>query len=576
MAAGAVGVICAVMLQIPMPWISRIMIDDFLIARQLTRLPVLVPVICLLVISRSILARWLAFHFNRYQNRIVAVLQKQMIQRVFRLPMEIYDRASTGYLMSRIIGDSQGVSWFFSQSLVHLAADGIRMIGSLVILLTLDWRLGLVVITAVPGLILISQRWVKNIRNLNGFMMESQAKFMAQLQESIGNIPVIRSFAAENRMESELGRSVDHLLDLAVENHVVQTVSHSTIQAVPSAIRVIILIAGGYLVYRGTWTLGALYAYQSYMAWVIGPAMSFAHTRLQFERAMTSVDRVAALDSIAPENSEGSTICVDHIDGRITAQDVSFSYDGVHPVLDRLHFTIVPGEHVALTGMSGIGKTTLISLIMGFYRPSSGILMIDSHPVTDYNLQSLRHRIGLVSQKTHLFKGSIRDNILFGCPESFTETIPETVFSTEKKDVVSTASEIAMEAARKAGLSEFIEELPDGLDTVLSEGGSNLSEGQRQRISIARALAVQPDLLILDEPFSALDESMAEHILNAVTNQCRDKTIIIISHRTSTLAGCHRKIHLENDLSSNTVAESSAGPCTGHGQYELNPGNHQL
>ncbi|HPQ39147.1 MAG TPA: ABC transporter ATP-binding protein [bacterium] len=525
---GAATVTCAVLLQIPLPWITRNLIDSVLIRHSTDLLVPLVAAASMLFIIRSGMSRWISYHFHVLQTRLVAGLQKRLIHRVFRLPMALYDQTATGYLMSRISGDSHGVSWFFSQGLVHVAADLLRMLVSMVIVFMVEPRLGCVVLAGLPVMIGLSEFWARRVRNMSLFSMESQAQFLSGLQESVRNMPLIRIFAAENRMEKTLGNRVDHLSDLSIENHAIQAVSGTTMNAVPSLVRLIVLAGGGYLVFRDIWSIGDLYAYQAYIAWIIGPAIAVAQYRIQYARAVTSLERTATLLDVIPEDATGEGVPVDRIAGDIEFRNTRFSYDGTHHVIDGFSAQIPKASHVAITGISGIGKSTLISLILGFYLPSHGEVLIDGRPVHTYNLSRLRRRIGVVPQQTGLFRTTIRENIRLGRP-----------------DAPAGAEDVA---AEKACLGSLIRELPRGMDTMLAEGGSNLSEGQRQRIAIARALLIDPDILILDEPFSALDRENAETILSNILDHCREKTVIIVSHQIEHLRKCCITIRLDHSV----------------------------
>lgn len=523
---GVLTVALIVLLQIPMPWITRHLIDDVLIRHSTDTLVFLTAAIAVLFAGRSILSRWTSYHFHVMQTRLTAALQKRLIGRVFRLPMALYDKTATGYLMSRISGDSHGVSWFFSQGLVRVAADLFRMLISIGIVFTLEYRLGLVVVLGLPVMMFLSGFWAKRARNMSLFNMETHARFLSGLQESVVNMPLIRTFAAEQKMEQQLGSGVEQLSDLSIENHAVQSISDTTLNAVPMAIRLLVLIGGGVLVFQDIWSIGDLYAYQAYIAWIIGPAMAVAHYRIQYERAATSLDRVGTLLAVSPENQHENGIVVDKLRGDIEFTDVCFSYDNHHRVIDNFSAAIPAGTHVAVTGVSGIGKSTLISLILGFYEPLSGTVTIDGRPVHAYDTQSLRKRIGVVPQKTALLRSTIRENICLGYPEASLNALENVI--------------------KKACLDSFIAGLPNGVETVLTESGENLSEGQRQRIAIARALLIDPDILILDEPFSALDTQNAEQIMENILAHCRGKTVLIVSHRVSHLRECCLTIRMED------------------------------
>jgi ABC-type multidrug transport system fused ATPase/permease subunit len=273
------------------------------------------------------------------------------------------------------------------------------------------------------------------------------------------------------------------------------------------------------LVIRGGWTLGSLLAFQSYLGYVYSPALFLATTNLQLQSALAALQRVSALYDIVPEET-GTGLPVERLSGGIEFRDLSFSYDGREPVLESMSCTVRPGEHVAIVGPSGVGKTTLLSLLLRFYQPTAGEIWFDGRPASEYEVSSLRQRIGYVSQSTLLLTGTILDNLRYGNPDASREQVER--------------------ACRAAGIHDFIASLPEGYEAPVGERGVNLSEGQKQRLSIARALIADPDILILDEPTSALDSIVEQSIFDALPALVRDKTLFVVAHRLATVQNSDR------------------------------------
>jgi ABC-type multidrug transport system fused ATPase/permease subunit len=290
-------------------------------------------------------------------------------------------------------------------------------------------------------------------------------------------------------------------------------------------------------------------AFRSYVGYVYGPAQFLANINLQLQNALAALARVSALYNIVPEET-GAGLRVEHLSGAVEFRNVSFAYAGNQPVLNDVSFQIRAGEHIAIVGPSGVGKTTLISLLLRFYQPLGGEIWFDDRPALAYELSSLRRRIGYVSQDTLLLSGTILDNLRYGNPEAGYEQV--------------------VQAATIAGIHDFIVGLPEGYDAVVGEKGVNLSEGQKQRLSIARALIKSPDILVLDEPTSALDSITEKSIWDVLPATMHDKTLFVVAHRLSTAQsadrilllnenrlvaiGTHQSLLAENDLYRTLVA----------------------
>jgi ABC-type multidrug transport system fused ATPase/permease subunit len=293
--------------------------------------------------------------------------------------------------------------------------------------------------------------------------------------------------------------------------------------------RILVLAVGAFWIISGQWTLGSLLAFQAYLAYVFGPAQILASANLQFQKAIAALGRVSVLFEIVPEENMGTGKKVDRLIGDVEFKNVSFSYNGSEAVLRNFCFKVHPGERVAIAGPSGVGKTTLLSLILRFYRPTAGEILFDGQPASDYEVRSLRQRIGYVSQRPRMLAGSIIDNLRYGNPDA-------------------SEAEVAG-AAGIAGIHDFIESLPAGYQSEIGEKGVRLSEGQKQRLAIARALIKDPDILILDEPTAALDSDTEKSLFDRLPELIRKKTLFIVTHRLSTIGECDRILLLnENRL----------------------------
>jgi ABC-type bacteriocin/lantibiotic exporter with double-glycine peptidase domain len=317
------------------------------------------------------------------------------------------------------------------------------------------------------------------------------------------------------------------IFQTSLQQTTIGSLSSMVVDSTPGLARVLVLAVGAFWIIKGKWTLGSLLAFQAYLAYVFGPAQILAGANIPLQKALAALQRVSALFNIVPEDNTGSGKQVEHVSGGVEFKNVTFSYNGSQPVLHDFSLKVHAGEHVAIVGPSGVGKTTLLSLILRFYQPTCGEIYFDGRPASDYEISSLRRRIGYVAQRPRLLTGSIIENLRYGNPDA------------SEAEVI--------QAAKVAGIHEFIEGQRKGYDTPVGEKGVKLSEGQKQRLSIARALIKKPDILILDEPTAALDFETEGTLFNRLPDLIRDKTLFIAAHRPSTIRDCNRILLLDEN-----------------------------
>jgi ABC-type multidrug transport system fused ATPase/permease subunit len=389
-----------------------------------------------------------------------------------------------------------------------------------VFLVYLEWRLALASLVILPGLVFAVHLFSSRMRVLGHHGMEEQAEVSRAMQETLTSTELIKAYSSERRTMRGLMDKLRAALQVRLEQVAVNSIASMVISVLPEIARVIVLLLGAFWIIQGEWTLGSLLAFQSYMGYVYGPAQFLARANLQLQNALASLERVSALYDIVPEENQGQGKKIDRLLGEVDFEKVSFSYDGQETVLHEVSFQVDSGEQVAIVGPSGVGKTTLISLILRFYKPTAGEIFLDGYPASEYELDSLRQRIGYVSQSTLLLSGTIADNLSYGNPQASDEQI--------------------IQAAKAAGIHDFIISLPNEYDSHVGERGVNLSEGEKQRLSIARALIKEPDIFVLDEPTSALDSLTEQSIFDRLPEFVREKTTFIIAHRLSTIQNSDR------------------------------------
>jgi len=526
---GAGLVIFTSLLGFPQPLIMRYIVDDVILSRQLELLIGAILLLIAIFLAEHLANLLQRYYFTRFEQEVTLDIQRDLLDHTLSLPKSFFDDNQTGYLMSRLSSDVEGLRWFFSSTIVYILSNIVRCIGGLGLLFYLEWRLALGILVILPGIVISVRYFSGKIHVLSHHSMEKQAMVSSEFQESLSSVSLIKAFSSEARTIGRLMSGLKSSFQISLEQSTVSSVANLIINSLPAIARGTVLALGAYFVIKGQWTLGSLLAFQAYLGYVFGPAQYLASANLELQNARAALERVSALFDIVPEEKMGVGKTVERLKGEIEFKNVSFSYDDREPVLEDVSFRISPGERLAIVGPSGVGKTTLMSLILRFYRPTSGEIYFDGRPASDYEVSSLRRRIGYVSQSTLLLSGTIMENLRYGNPEASEEQV--------------------IRATKAADIHDFIKSLPAGYETEIGEKGVNLSEGQKQRLSIARALVKDPDILVLDEPTSALDSETEKSIFHSLPSLVQDKTLFVAAHRLSTIKDSDRILLLnENRL----------------------------
>ncbi len=512
---GAVIILVTVALGFPAPLINRFLIDDVILGKQMKYLLITVLIIAGLALFLKFLSVFQNFWFNRFEQEVTLDIQHTLIDHTLHFPKSFFDSKDTGYLMSRLLSDTGGLRFFFSGTIVHLISNVVRLIGGVALLFYLKWQLAIVVVLVIPGMVFVVWYFAKRTKILSHHGMEQHAKVHRSVQESLSTTSLIKAFSSEKRTVNDIVGNLKKSVDIGLETSTVNSAAGIFISFFPDITRFIILFAGGYWIIIGEWSVGSLLAFQSYIGYVHGPVQFMANVNIRLQRALASLERVSALFDIVPEENIKSGKKIKKLKGEIEFKDVTFAYGGKEEVLSDVSFKVRSGDRLAVVGPSGVGKTTLISLILNFYKPDKGELLFDKIPASEYNLKDLRRRIGYVSQNPTILSGTVMENLKYGNEKASEDAV--------------------IKAAKTAGIDKFVNKLPEKYDEKLGEKGVNMSEGQRQRLSLARALVKDPDILILDEPTSALDKIIEREIFDLLPEYIKKKTLILISHRPSTI-----------------------------------------
>ena len=524
---GLLLILLTALCSLPAPLITRYLVDDVILNRQLGLLAGALVLLAGFLTAEKLMRMLQEFYFARLEQQVTLEVQQDLVTRVLKFPKQFFDNHKTGYLMSRLTEDVDGIRWFFSNTIVYLCSNALRFAGGVCLLFYLEWRLAGVVLILLPALAWGVRYFSNRLHHLHHQTMEQKAELAGDLQESLSESTLIKAYVSEKHTIQRLLTGWQRVFQTALQQTTVASLAGLIVDSTPGLARLLSLAVGAVWIINGQWTLGSLLAFQAYLVYVLGPAQILASANLQLQKALAALQRVAALMEIVPEDNDGSGKAVQRLKGDIEFRDVSFAYNGSEPVMQNFSFRIRSGERVAIVGPSGVGKTTLLSLILRFYRPTRGEIYFDDLPASDYQVGALRKRIGYVAQQPRLLADTILHNLRYGNPDASEASV--------------------VEAAEAAGIHGFIANLPQGYQTRIGEKGVNLSEGQKQRMSIARALIKNPDILILDEPTAALDTEAERSLFERLPELVTEKTLFIATHRPSTIRACDRIFVLDKN-----------------------------
>ena len=453
-------------------------------------------------------------------------LRNRLWARLLRQPFAFFDHWPTGQLMSRAMSDISNVRMFLGYGIVFFAVNIVMMVAVAVILLATDWRLALVSLAFLPALLVVTWRFSRRLQPILKDVQQRIADVTAAAEENIVGTRIVRIFAREDDELAKFSERSTRVFEASVAAARTRALYIPLIAFVPNLAIALLLWYGGRQVIQGDITLGELVAFYTYLMMLVFPAQVIGWLTGLAQRAIASGDRIyELLDAPLEMEERPDAAPLPQADGAVAFEGVSFSYVD-RPVLDDVHLEVPAGRTVALVGHTGCGKTTLANLVPRFYDVSGGRVLVDGHDVRDLKLDDLRRHIGVVTQDPFLFSASIAENIRAGRPEA------------SDKEVRA--------AAAAAQADEFVTALPEGYETVVGERGFTLSGGQRQRLAIARALVMDPRILILDDATSSVDVETEFRIREALIEVMKGRTTFIIAHRPSTISLAEEVVVLDH------------------------------
>lgn len=457
-------------------------------------------------------------YFAQYvSNKILFDIRENLFHHLQRLGLRYYSNTRAGEVISRVINDVEQTKNFVVIGLMNVWLDVATILIAIAIMLSMDVPLTLVTLLAFPFYAYSVKHFFGKLRDLTRKRSQALANVQSYLHERISGISVIKSFALEDKEQRRFDETNGEFLDKAIDHTRWNAKAFAVVNTITDVAPLLVIAYAGYQVINGDLSVGVMVAFIAYIDRLYNPLRRLVNASTTLTQSFASMDRVFELME-EPYDIRDKTGAnkLPEISGEISFDNVSFTYEEKDEhVLKNVSFNVKPGETVALVGMSGGGKSTIVSLIPRFYDVTSGAIRIDGHDVRDVQLKTLRDQIGLVLQDSILFSDSVKSNIRMGNPDATEE------------DVIA--------AAKAANAHDFIESLPDGYETKVGERGVKLSGGQKQRIAIARVFLKNPPLLILDEATSALDLESEALIQDSLERLASDRTTFIVAHRLSTI-----------------------------------------
>jgi ATP-binding cassette subfamily B protein len=449
-------------------------------------------------------------------QRMMYRLRREVDEKLSRLPLKYFDSRTHGETMSRAVNDMDNLSTTLQQSITQLITSAVTLLGVIVIMLLISPLLSLIVLLTLPLSVLVTTVIAKRSQNYFRTQQRALGDLNGHVEEMYTGHKIVKAFGREGQSVAEFNERNEKLYNAGWRAQFVSGIIMPLMRFIGNIGYVFVAVVGGIMVTQGTIAIGDVQAFIQYAQQFTQPITQLANFANVIQSAMASAERIFELldeQEEVPEAEDAKVI--EHPDGSVEFDHVKFGYTPDNILMEDMNIDVQPGQMIAIVGPTGAGKTTLVNLLMRFYEVNSGVILVDGVNITEIKRGALRHMFGMVLQDTWLFNGTIRANIAYGREDATEEEI--------------------IRAAKAANADHFIRTLPDGYNTVLNEDATNISQGQKQLLTIARAFLADPEILILDEATSSVDSRTEMQIQRAMTELMKGRTSFVIAHRLSTI-----------------------------------------
>lgn len=497
------------------PQIIRWIIDTGIQGNQPRVLPLAVLLLLGLTLVKGVLTYFQGLFTETASQNVAFDLRNEIQKKLTQLSFSFHDQAETGELLSRAVQDVERVRFLTGRATLRILEGGLMLVITAVILLTMDFKLALMILVTMPLLVFQAVRFGTRFRPLSLQVQKQLALLTTGVEQNLRGSRVVKAYAQEEAEIERFSVTNDEWFRLSNRSAKMQAVNAPLLFLIANLGMVAIIVYGGHQVIQGSLSIGVVVAFISYVGQLVDPVRRLGMIIPAVAIAGSASERIYDILDVTSEVTDSpGALRLKKIEGRVRFEDVSFDF-GKNKILRNVSFDALPGQKIALLGLTGSGKSSIINLIPRFYDPTGGRILVDETDIRDVTLKSLRSQIGIVLQETTLFAATMKENIAFGKEQATDEEVQQ--------------------AAMAAQAHDFIMEMPDGYNTRVGERGQTLSGGQKQRLAIARAILLNPRILILDDATSSVDTETEQHIQLALEKLAKGRTTFVIAHRLSTV-----------------------------------------